>query len=768
MSKMDFPKHLPIKNILKASMPAFISSLIFLALILFFTPGFKVDYSFTLYSSDGKLLGASAAGDGQWRFPQTSKLPEKYREALLSYEDKNFYFHFGIDPLSVFRAAVENIVKGKIVSGASTITMQTSRLSEKNPPRSFKQKLRESFLSLFLELSYSKKDILNIYASHAPYGGNVVGLEAASWRYFGRGPEDLTWAEAACLAVLPNQPSLVRPGKESEILKEKRDRLLHNLFLQKKIDKETYALSVAEPVPDKPKTIPQKAYHYLEFLKTKSSNQKNISSLDYSLQEIVFEIADHHFKRNFSSGVYNTAVLILNTETGETLAYIGNTGLQSLNAKNEHVDMVHARRSSGSLLKPFLFAAMLDAGMILPDQLLIDIPTKIAGYTPQNSNYTYSGAIPARKALSYSLNIPFIRALREFTIPAFLDILKRSGFTTFNRSADEYGLPLILGGGEISLYEITNTYRKMMLRAQNKLDEKFPFSSGACRITMDVLTEGNRPEEEAIWQLYAQNQKIAWKTGTSYGNKDAWTIGITPKYSVGVWCGNASGEGRPEITSTKLAAPILFEIFNILPKSDWPEKELKDFEFIKACADSGYPAGEFCKTAKAVLKPINSHTQNTCPYCKKVSLSPDGKFQVKANDINELPKIENRFVLPAAAEYFYKQGHPEYKSLPQWLPESTASNAGEFEILFPEDGTSVYIPTELDGSFGALVAEAAHKNPDAVIYWDLDGEYLGSTKSYHQMKIQPLGAALRGRHELTLTDNRGNTRKRIFYVLNEN
>ena len=768
MSKMDFPKHLPIKNILKASMPAFISSLIFLALILFFTPGFKVDYSFTLYSSDGKLLGASAAGDGQWRFPQTSKLPEKYREALLSYEDKNFYFHFGIDPLSVFRAAVENIVKGKIVSGASTITMQTSRLSEKNPPRSFKQKLRESFLSLFLELSYSKKDILNIYASHAPYGGNVVGLEAASWRYFGRGPEDLTWAEAACLAVLPNQPSLVRPGKESEILKEKRDRLLYNLFLQKKIDKETYALSVAEPVPDKPKTIPQKAYHYLEFLKTKSSNQKNISSLDYSLQEIVFEIADHHFKRNFSSGVYNTAVLILNTETGETLAYIGNTGLQSLNAKNEHVDMVHARRSSGSLLKPFLFAAMLDAGMILPDQLLIDIPTKIAGYTPQNSNYTYSGAIPARKALSYSLNIPFIRALREFTIPAFLDILKRSGFTTFNRSADEYGLPLILGGGEINLYEITNTYRKMMLRAQNKLDEKFPFSAGACRITMDVLTEGNRPEEEAIWQLYTQNQKIAWKTGTSYGNKDAWTIGITPKYSVGVWCGNASGEGRPEITSTKLAAPILFEIFNILPKSDWPEKELKDFEFIKACADSGYPAGEFCKTAKAVLKPINSHTQNTCPYCKKVSLSPDGKFQVKANDISELPKIENRFVLPAAAEYFYKQGHPEYKSLPQWLPESTASNAGEFEILFPEDGTSVYIPTELDGSFGALVAEAAHKNPDAVIYWDLDGEYLGSTKSYHQMKIQPLRAAARGRHELTLTDNRGNTRKRIFYVLNEN
>ncbi|UTC75695.1 penicillin-binding protein 1C [Treponema sp. OMZ 792] len=761
---MYFPEQLPKKKILKALLPAFIFTGIVLLSIVFFTPDFKNDYSFTLYSSDGKLLGASAARDGQWRFPQNTSLPLKYKEALLSYEDKNFYFHFGIDPLSVFRAVKENTVKGKIVSGASTITMQTARLSEKNSLRTFKQKLKESFLSLFLELSYSKENILNLYSSHAPYGGNVVGLEAASWRYFGRSPDDLTWAEAACLAVLPNQPSLVRPGKGSEILKQKRDNLLYNLFLQKKIDEETYVLSLAEPVPDKPKALPQKAYQYLEFSKTQSSNQKNISSLDASLQEIVFEIADHHFKRNLLSGVYNTAVLILDTETGKTLAYIGNTGLQSANAKNEHVDMIYARRSSGSLLKPFLFAAMLDAGMILPDQLLIDIPTKIAGYTPQNSNYRYSGAIPARKALSYSLNIPFIRALREFTVPAFLDILKRSGFTTFNRSADDYGLPLILGGGEITLYEITNTYRKMMLRAQNKLDEKFPFSSAASRITMDVLTEGNRPEEEAVWQLYAENQKIAWKTGTSYGNKDAWTIGITPKYSVGVWCGNASGEGRPEITSTKLAAPILFEIFNILPKSEWPEQELKDFEFIKTCADSGYPAGEFCNGTRDVLKPRESHCQGTCPYCKIISLSPDGKFQVKANDINELPKIEKRFVLPAAAEYFYKQGHPEYRPLPQWLPKSTASNKGEFEILFPEDGTSVYIPTELDGSLGALVAEAAHKNPEAVIYWDLDGEYLGSTKTYHQMKIQ----AVRGRHELTLTDNRGNTRKRIFYVLNEN
>lgn len=763
-------------QVIKVFLPVFFFALITLSAILIFTPQFSAPYSFTVYSSDGKLLGAAVAEDGQWRFPKTEIIPQKYKTALFTYEDKNFYFHGGVDPIAIFRAALDNFFAKKIVSGASTITMQTARLAEKNTKRSFYKKIKEAISAIFLELKYSKEEILALYAANAPYGGNVVGIDAAAWRYFGQSSEYLTWAETAVLAVLPNQPSLVRPGKHAERLKTKRNKLLQDLFLRKKIDEETYRLSIEEPVPEKPAPLPQTALHYVEFLKKKTEGavtaeystgklhktQKHITSINYALQKNLFEIAEQRCEKFSLSGVHNIAILVLANETGNILAYIGNTGVNSTYGKNAHVDMVQAKRSSGSLLKPFLFAGLLDSGALLPEQLMIDIPTKIAGYSPQNSTHIYMGAVPACKALSYSLNVPFVRALREFTVPAFLDLLKRAGFTTFTRSAEEYGLPLILGGGEITLFEITDNYRKLMQKSRHKPCGKFPFSEAACRLTLDALAEGNRPEEESIWQLYAQGQKIAWKTGTSYGNKDAWTIGVTPKYTVGIWCGNATGEGRPEITSTNLAAPILFEIFNLLPKSDWQALQTLDFEFIDVCAHSGYVASKFCDNKKRIVKPARTHCQGVCPYCRAVSLTPDGKFQAAASDIKDFPKIENRFVLPAAPEYFYMQTHHSYVPLPPHLPGSTVNTADEFEILFPENGTKMYIPIELDGSEGALVAQAAHKDSSITIYWDLDGEYLGGTQTYHQMKIR----AESGTHILTLTDSRGNVRKRTFTVLN--
>lgn len=754
----------PIKTqILQSAAVSFLCAIFFLTIILLCTPKFTAPYSFIIYGTDGALLGASAAADGQWRFPKKNKIPKNYKEALLTYEDKNFYFHFGIDPLSVLRAFLDNVSNKKIVSGASTITMQTARLSEKNTSRTFTQKLKEAVQSLMLELKYSKTAILNLYASHAPYGGNVVGIEAAAWRYFGRNADSLTWAEASVLAVLPNQPSLVHPGKQSLLLEKKRNRLLLNLFVKEKISEELYLLSIAEPVPEKPKPQPQNTMHYLELLKAENKDgvKNNITHINSELQNYIYKIAERYFNKFSLNGIYNIAVLVQKTDTGEIVSYIANTGLQSEKGKNAHVDMIQARRSSGSLLKPLLFAGLLDAGMILPEQLLIDIPTKIAGYNPQNSTYKYTGAVPAKKALAYSLNVPFVRATRDFTVPAFLDLLKRCGFTTFNRTAEEYGLPIILGGGEITLFEITGIYRKMMLQSQNKLKAPFPLSPAACRITLDALADSNRPEEEAVWYLYADRRKIAWKTGTSYGNKDAWTIGVTPEYTVGIWCGNASGEGRPEITSTKTAAPILFEVFGILPKTSWPVLNKLDFEFIEVCADSGHSASKFCNKTKKILKPAKSHPQSMCPYCRAVSLTQDGRFQAQAGDVSELPKIESRFILPAAAEYFYRQNHPEYKPLPKWIKGSAGNSKDEFELLFPEDGINVFIPTELDGSRGAMIAEAAHKDPSVSIYWDIDGEYLGMTQVYHQMKIQ----VEKGAHILTLTDNRGKQIRRIFTVI---
>ncbi len=731
-----------------------------------FTPRFETSYSFILYSEEGKLLGARVADDEQWRFPPSDFINEKYQKSLISYEDKNFFFHFGVDPLAVCRAVKSNLENKRIVSGASTISMQVARLSNKNPNRSFSQKIKEALSALFLEIAFTKEEILKIYATHAPYGGNVVGIESASWRYFSRSTQNLTWAEATMLTVLPNQPALITLSKNRNLLKSKRDKVLHKLFLENQIDEEEYNLALQESIPEKPRALPNISSHYLEYLKNKSN--KNLSyrintSINYKLQSSLYKLANEKFKHFSLSDVYNLAILVLDNKTGKTLAYIGNAGNNLANKKNEQVDMVQAKRSSGSLLKPFLFAAMIDAGMLLPEQLMPDIPTKISGYSPENNTHTFRGAIPAEQALTFSLNVPFVLALKDFTVPAFLDLLKRTGFTTFNRTADEYGLPLILGGGEITLYEITNAYRNLMLQTKAKDFSVLPYSSGASRLTLDSLTKANRPEEEAIWQLYADKQKIAWKTGTSYGNKDAWTIGVNEKYTVGVWCGNATGEGRPEITSTKLAAPILFEVFSLLPKADWPELRMKNFEYITICKNSGYTATKFCEKRKKTFKPKNTTMQKTCPYCRTVSLSPDGKFQALASDIKEIPKIEKRFVLPASMEYYYSQINPSYNPLPTWLKNSKGSSKDDFQILFPEQYAQVFIPIQLSGEKGAVVAQASHKNSDAIIYWDLDGEYLGKTEVYHQMKIQ----TKKGKHILTLTDNRGQIKKRIFYVLNK-
>lgn len=742
------------------------------ALLFFFAvkspSGFENSYSFTIYDRNGELLGAAVSNDMQWHFPQSESITENYKQALLCYEDKNFYLHFGIDPAAVLRAAKLNTENKKIVSGASTITMQTARLSYGNSKRSLLQKLKETFSALIFEVRYSKSDILNLYASNAPFGGNVVGIEAASWRYFSRSHTYLTEAENCVLAVLPNQPSLVRPGKSAERLKQKRDTLLKNLFAYGLISKEVLSLSAQEPIPEKPSPLPSLAPHYLQLLKKNTAGmkyKKNITSLDIELQRRVTDITERYSAQLAESFVHNAAAVILETQTGKIAAYIGNTGLNRKNGKNAHVDMASARRSSGSLLKPFLYAGMLDAGLILPSSLMIDIPTRIGGYIPENNTETYSGAVPADEALAKSLNIPFVRALRQYTIPAFLNLLKECGFTTFDRTADEYGLPLILGGGELTLYETAEAYRKLFLQASLKGEKKelYPLSASSCYLALEALTKANRPEDEAVWQFFASAKKIAWKTGTSFGWRDAWTIGVTSNYVVAVWVGNSDGEGRPEIRSATSAAPIMFEIFNILPKSQWISAPSAELEQVSICKHSGFPASQFCSLTTESFKPLYAPQCKTCPYCRSVSLTADGKYRAKAEDIKGFPKIENRFVLPPSAEYFYSKKHPEYKKLPAWLPESGV-NKSDFEIIFPENGSSIFIPTALDGSPGAFTVKAAHKNPQTILYWDADGKYLGSTKFIHQMDIR-LGF---GEHIITLTDESGSQEKRKIKILSDN
>ncbi len=748
----------PVRGLLFSFAVASLALAAFGALV----PTFTGPVSFAIYDRRGILLGAKVADDGQWRLA-AKPVPEKFERAIVAFEDRAFWTSPGVNLGSILRATAQNLRAGKIVSGGSTLTMQTVRLARANPPRTVAEKIREIFLALILELARTKRQILEQYAANAPFGGNVVGLEAAAWRYYNLPADSLTWAETATLAVLPNQPALVHPGANRDVLLEKRNRLLRTLRAQGALDEETLELALAEPLPAEPYPLPRLAPHYLERLKRTG---RQTTFIDRKLQVSTTALLERWSDRLEASGIRNAACLVIDTETGEPLAYVGNTGLDRKNNEGSNVDIVTARRSSGSLLKPFLYAASIDGGLMLPQQLVPDVPTRIGSYKPENNVPTYRGVVPADEALSRSLNVPAVRELRDYGVAAFREILRASGFSTLDRTADEYGLPLILGGGEITMDDAVHAYARLMKRA-SRGDDAEPYSIGAAWLTLEALVRGARPEDEALWQSYAETRKIAWKTGTSYGNRDAWAIGTTPRYTVGVWVGNATGEGRPELKSATTAAPILFDVFDLLPKTGWiarPESELTE---VTVCADSGFLAGPDCARAKKEWKPKNAAASPVCPWCRTVSLTPDGRYRATANDLTgtwsgSMPLIERRFVLPPVFEYWYRLRSPYYRSLPPWLPGSAGASASDdVAIAFPEPGARIYIPIMIDGTPGETILEARHRVPGETLYWDIDGEYLGQTKAYHQLTARP-GP---GRHVLTVTDTKGNRATSRFEIL---
>lgn len=736
---------------------------------------------------DGNLLGAHITSDEQWRFPQIDSLPNKFIHCILNFEDKRFFYHNGVDIYSLLRAIYLNIKYQKIVSGGSTLTMQVIRMSRGNPSRTIFEKLYEIILSIRLEKTYNKKEILALYASNAPFGGNVVGLEAASWRYFGRKPSNLTWAESAMLAVLPNSPSLIHLGKNRYKLKQKRDRLLKTLFDNKIINRSTYDYSIIEEIPEKPVSFPQNATHLLnrinsEIIDKNKSIYKTTIELEKQLKTT--EVVNNYYKIFSDNNINNIATLIVENKTNNVVAYVGNVLLKE-NAKNNYqVDVINSRRSTGSVLKPFLYCAMLSSGEIMPQSLVADIPIQIKGYNPKNYNRTFSGAVPASKAIARSLNIPAVKMLQQYGIDRFIHILSKLGIKSINKSSEYYGLSLILGGAEAKLWEIVGAYSSMarslsyysnnsstyssdnyrmpnfILGSSLKINsekEKFSFfNASAIWYTFNTMIDVERPEEESNWEQFDSKQKIAWKTGTSFGFKDGWAVGVTPNYTVGVWVGNADGEGSPDLTGIKTAAPILFEIFDFLPAyENWFEQPYDDMIKEPVCSESGFLASPNCTNNDSVWIPYAALKFKPCPYHKIIQVDLSEKYRVNNNceSINNIKNI-SWFVLPPAMEYYYTLNNKFYKPLPPLREDCLNTIGGDIktmEIIYPDNLSQILIPVELDGKKGKCVFEVAHTNQNATIFWHIDDKYYGSTITQHKLALNIES----GIHTLTLIDENG-------------
>ncbi|HZY81614.1 MAG TPA: penicillin-binding transpeptidase domain-containing protein, partial [Cyclobacteriaceae bacterium] len=560
-----------------------------------------------------------------------------------------------------------------------------------------------------------------------------------------------------------------------------------------KIDSLSYNLAISEPVPEKPMALPRLAPHLLDrAMIAGKGGERIVTTVNTSIQQRTIDILDDHHRRLSGNQVFNAAAIVMEVRTGNVLAYVGNVSAGG--EHHENVDVIRSKRSTGSILKPFLYAAMINEGLMLPKTLVPDIPTIINGFSPKNFTKQYDGAVPADVALIRSLNIPAVHELREYRYEKFYRVLKDIGITSLDRPADHYGLSLILGGAEATLWDVTGAYASMARTLNNyferpganryRMSDYHPpvfihdttatttdfnyeqhstFDAASIWLTFETLKEVYRPGEETGWRNFYSSKRIAWKTGTSFGFRDGWAVGVTPDYAIGVWVGNADGEGRPGLTGTDTAAPILFDIFSQLPQNTWFGTPASELTPIAICSISGSRASEWCNDVDTLDVATAGLKTPVCVNHKRVHLSADRKFRLHAG-CEQLDNVhaENWFVLPPVQEYYYRSHHLSYRSLPPFRKDcADPAGIAAMDMIYPKTDSRIFIPRDLDGTMGSTVFQAAHRNPQATIYWHLDGQFIGATSRSHRLTISPP----EGSHHMTLVDGQGETLEKDFNVI---
>ncbi|MCP4146633.1 MAG: penicillin-binding protein 1C [bacterium] len=617
---------------------------LFYASLFFFVPleeaRLEPAQAYRFYDGSGRLLTVLISEDGYYRMhvPLTEIAP-LFCKTLLLQEDRYYYRHFGINPFAIVRAAFANVVNGRVVSGGSTITMQLARMMDRRK-RTVWAKLIESVRAVKLEWRYSKEEILAYYLALAPYGGNVEGIQAAAYRYFGKSAGNLSVGEIALLVAIPRSPNKYRPDREPIEAKLARDKILKKMMTAQLITTDQYRRALKEPVVSgsvkKEKLIPHTAWHYR---KKEPGRYVWHTTIDKNIQTRVKTLLRSYIKGLEAYNITNASAVVIDNETREVRAIVGSVDYFSKKGLGAN-DGSRAPRSPGSTLKPFLYGLAFQEGLVAEKTILYDTPINYAGYSPRNYSKQFVGPVRVCDALTESLNVVAVRLSRQLGVKKLYNLLKKGGVSTLNKPVDYYGLPLVLGGVEIKPVELTNLYASLAnggiyrpykiikqkeclrrplrgerqgeahpgppiaLRAGQfgvdaaRADGDRILSAEAVWLVTHILTDVERPDFPASWQYAKNRPTIAWKTGTSYGHQDAWGIGYTPKYTIGVWVGNFSGETSRGLAGSKTAGPILFDLFQSLQTAGQERWFARPggVKERKVCAVSGRVATRHCRS----------------------------------------------------------------------------------------------------------------------------------------------------------------------------
>ena len=727
-------------------------------------------YGTSIIDEDGKLMDVFLSDDEQWHIKVEDDIPENLKIAVLTYEDKNFYKHNGVDLLAIFRALKNNIL-GKKRSGASTITMQAVKLAYPKK-RTYINKFIEIIDALKLETKVNKDDILKLYLNNAPYGGNIVGYGTAARMYFKKDPTNLSYAECALLAVLPNSPSSMNVEKNRDKLISKRNNLLDKLYKLGRINENQLYLSKKEPIPSVRYNFERIVPHLARRLKNENKSKVIYTNINSILQNKMEKIVKEYIAFTKLEGIKNASLILIENKTRDVKAYIGSQDFMDMDNGGQ-VDGVIAKRSPGSITKPFLYALSIDEGLIAPESLIQDVPMYFANFNPQNANKKYTGLIEAKNALISSLNIPFVHLLSLYGSNKLYYFFK--DMLNFEENEpDNYGLSLILGTKEFTLEDIASLYTGLAnYGVYNKLNykkniistysnitntinrDKHMFSKGASFLTLQTLKEVVRP---GINNLYSLKNPISWKTGTSFGKKDAWACGMTPEYTLAVWVGNFTGESNDNLSGAMSAGRLLFNAFDEIYGESYTsefEEPYDDLYNLKVDDITGYRIEDIDKfniKTKIIKYPKSAKALRLSPYYKKIYVDENG-VEVDSRDesfINSHSELVLNYPLEVI-NYYIRENID--------LSEIYNKNVNDktIKILYPTPNLKVLIPKDLDKNQKLIIKIANIKNKE--LYWYLDKEFI-----YKDKVLEKEVELIVGEHNLTIVAEDGETTSVKFYV----
>jgi penicillin-binding protein 1C len=716
--------------------------------------------------ADGTPMCVYLSPDDKWRIHVAlDEVDPDYIEALLKFEDGRFYVHPGVDPVAIGRAALQNLAARRVVSGASTITMQLARIVEPRP-RNLRSKVIEAFRAMQLEMRYSKNEILELYLAFAPYGKNIEGIEAASLAYFGHRAKHLSPFETAYLLSVPQNPSFRYPSaRHARHMDKVVGHVTRTLVNAGAFDKQEEAAALRGLMPTSLRPFPREAMHVAFYLSDKHEGMRVPGAIKRDAQSVVESVIANYRAELESMGIHNASALVIDNESGAVVAAAGNLDFWDHDHHGQVIGF-KAPRSPGSAMKPFIYAMAIDRGLALPGYLVADIPVYYTGYQPINYDREFRGLVRLEDALSQSLNIPFVNLLREIGLNDYQNFLREGGITTLKDEPGYYGLSIAIGSLEVKLEELVALYA-MIARDGEFIEplwttdrEPRPaerlLSTGAAYLTRRTLQKRDRPDFPERHRAMQFKSTVFWKTGTSAYHRDAWAVGGNKRYTAGVWVGNFDGTSSRYLVGSNRAGPVLFDILEGLPETAGenasagiPEELIK----VDVCSWSGHLAGKHCTHIEKALAPRSSVPRLTCPY--HVEYLVDRETGRRVNPLcaagkEVQPKVFT--VLPAAARRWISDLKLEAPAPPPLLKtcKRVAANNGP-QIVRPRPNAVFFIVPGLKADRQEIMFEADAGADVGELYWFVDGKFTAAKAPDQRVWLKPTP----GKHEVRVVDAYG-------------